>query len=81
MKQLDFPFGIALASSANEEMAPMSRTFMSPLRTFTLESLVALERWSAEQANSRRKSGADRAKHSNTKTEPARPAKAARTEL
>lgn len=51
----------------------MSRTFMSPLRTFTLESLVALERWTAEQAASPGKSAANRAKDSNLKNEPVRP--------
>ena len=35
----------------------MSQSFMSPLQTFTLESLVALEQWAAVQASSRRKTG------------------------
>jgi hypothetical protein len=60
----------------------MSRTFMSPLRTFTLESLVALERWTAEQSASRRKSNANRDKHSNAGNETQRPAsKRTKTEL
>jgi hypothetical protein len=59
----------------------MSRSFLSPLRTFTLESLVALERWSAEQSGSRRKSAGIRPKNPNLKSEPVRPAKPARTEL
>jgi hypothetical protein len=33
----------------------MSQSFLSPLQTFTLESLVALEQWTAVQASSRRK--------------------------
>jgi hypothetical protein len=59
----------------------MSRSFMSPLRTFTLESLVALERWSAEQSTVRRKHPAEQVRNPNTKSQPARPAKPARTEL
>jgi hypothetical protein len=59
----------------------MSRTFMSPLRTFTLESLVALERWSAEQSASPRKAGTNQVKNSTTKTELVRPLKPVRTDL
>ena len=35
----------------------MSNSFMSPLPTFTLESLVTDGRWTAAQNNSRKKAG------------------------
>ena len=53
-----FVFGLAfdLLYSIAEDLA-MSQSFMSPLQTITLESLVALEQWAAVQASSRRKTG------------------------
>ncbi len=35
----------------------MSNSFMSPLPTFTLESLVTSGRWTAAQTNARKKAG------------------------
>jgi hypothetical protein len=35
----------------------MSNSFMSPLPTFTLESLVTSGRWNAAQTNARKKAG------------------------
>jgi len=35
----------------------MSNSFMSPLPTFTLESLVANGQWAAAQGNARKKTG------------------------
>jgi hypothetical protein len=36
----------------------MSNSFMSPLPTFTLESLVTSGQWNAAQTNARKKAGA-----------------------
>ena len=59
----------------------MSQSFMSPLQTFTLESLVALEQWTAVQASSRRKTGGNRAKAGFTKDSPQRESKPKKNEL
>ena len=59
----------------------MSQTFMSPLQTFTLESLVALEQWEAVQASSRRKTGGNRAKAGFSKDNPPRESKPKKDEL
>ena len=59
----------------------MSQSFMSPLQTFTLESLVALEQWSAIQASNRRKSGASRTKAVFSKENSERELKVKKTEL
>lgn len=59
----------------------MSPSFMSPLQTFTLESLVALEQWTAVQASSRRKTGVNRAKAGFSKTNPQRESKPKKDEL
>ena len=40
----------------------MSQSFILPGQTFTLESLVALEQWTAIQTSSRRKTGVNRTK-------------------
>ena len=58
----------------------MSQSFMSPLQTFTLESLVALEQWAAVQASSRRKTGVNRAKAGISKA-PQRDSKPKKNEL
>ena len=58
----------------------MSQSFMSPLQTFTLESLVALEQWTAVQATSRRKTGMNRAK-AGSKNNPQRESKPKKDEL
>jgi hypothetical protein len=81
LKSHHLSFWQRICSRIGEEMAPMSRTFMAPLRTFTLESLVALERWSAEQSASRRKSAASRARTTNGKDQPVRPAKPEKIEV
>ena len=59
----------------------MSQSFMSPLQTFTLESLVALEQWAAIQASSRRKTGGNRAKTGFAKDNPRRESKPKKDEL
>jgi hypothetical protein len=38
----------------------MTRGYMSPLSTFTLESLVAFRQWSAEQRSGRKKTSASK---------------------
>ena len=59
----------------------MSQSFMSPLQTFTLESLVALEQWAAVQASSRRKTGGNRAKAGFAKENPRSESKPKKNDL
>jgi hypothetical protein len=48
-------FGTEIAPVSTEDV--MSNSFMSPLPTFTLESLVTSGQWNAVQTNARKKAG------------------------